>query len=376
MEQIIIDQKEEITMNLVHYFIAEKNYNPVIVHGIKDEIWLENMDSDYKLVRIVLKYIHNNEQLNYDRFRYKQIARRLKSKTLSLKMNVLNLYIDLGDSVSNLDNDGTENSVFVRDISDVNNEIITTTFTDIVEKTKHKEKGIELILKMTNDINKKNESKNKKMDKIFSKKKPIVTYTIIALCIIMFFISGLGYDNNLLFNLGALYGPYVRNGEIYRLITSMFLHAGIIHIVFNIYSLYIVGSKIEDFFGKWKYILIYLISGISGGLLSIMLNQEALSVGASGAIFGLFGALLYFGYTYRGYIGTIIKSQILPIVIYNLLMGFLISGIDNWAHIGGLVGGLITAYTLGTIDNKEYEVNRILLLFTYLAFLIYMVFFR
>jgi hypothetical protein len=78
MNEIRIDDKEVIVMNLVHYFVTEKNYNPVVVHGINDEIWLENMDSDYKIVRIVSRYIHNDEQLGFNRFRSKQITKKLK----------------------------------------------------------------------------------------------------------------------------------------------------------------------------------------------------------------------------------------------------------------------------------------------------------
>ena len=142
------------------------------------------------------------------------------------------------------------------------------------------------------------------------------------------------------------------------------------------YSLYIIGPKVEDFFGKWKFLFIYLISGISGGLLSVAMNLNVVSVGASGAIFGLFGALLYFGYNYRGYIGNIIRSQILPIVIYNLLLGFFIPGIDMWGHVGGLIGGLIASYMLGTIENKKYNLSNILLFIMYFGFLIYLGIFR
>ena len=105
MNEIRIDDKEVIVMNLVHYFVTERNYNPVVVHGINDEIWLENMDSDYKIVRIVSRYIHNDEQLSFNRFRYNQIARKLKMKTLSFKMNVLSIYTDLGENVKTLDKD-------------------------------------------------------------------------------------------------------------------------------------------------------------------------------------------------------------------------------------------------------------------------------
>ena len=377
MEHIKINNKDTIIMNLTHYFITERNYNPVIVHGINDEIWLENMNSDYKIIRIVSKYIHNNEQLDFDKFRSKQITKKLKMKTLSFKMNVINIYIDLGDNVTNInDEDSRDVSISIHKIDDIKKSIMSKIFPDIVEKTHHEEKGMEFLFKITEDINNSNERKNKTMEKIFSSKKPIITYVLIAICLVMFVLSDFGINTIRLIECGANVGSLVKSGEVYRLISYMFLHAGIIHIFFNMYSLYIVGPQVENFFGKWKFLLIYIISGITGGLLSIALNGEIISVGASGAIFGLFGALLYFGYNYRGYIGSIIKSQILPIVIYNLLLGFFISGIDMWGHVGGLIGGIITANMLGTIENKKYNFSNILLFIIYFGFLIYLGIFR
>ena len=377
MEQIKINHKDTIIMNLTHYFITEQNYNPVVVHGINDEIWLENMNSDYKIIRIVSKYIHNNEQLNFNRFRSKQITKKLKRKTFSFKMNVLNIYIDLGDNVTNVQEENSKDvSVFISKMSDIRKSVMSKIFPDIVEKTHHDEKGMEFLFKITDDINVSNEKKNKKMEKIFSSKKSIITYVLMGICILMFIVSNFGTDTLTLIKYGANVSSLVKSGEVFRLISYMFLHAGIFHLFFNMYSLYIVGPRVEDFYGKWKFLLIYMISGISGGLLSVAMNNDSVSVGASGAIFGLFGALLYFGYNYRGYIGSIIRSQILPIVIYNLFIGFFISGIDMWGHIGGLVGGIITSYVFGTIENKKYRFSNILLLLIYVSFLIYLVFFR
>lgn len=378
MEQIVINDKEVVVMNLVHYFVTEKNYNPVVVHGINDEIWLENMDYEYKIIRIVSRYIHNNEQLDFNKYRGRQIVKKLKMKTLSFKMKMLNIYTDYGDNVTNReDNNDKDTSIFINNINDIEkNPLVLEVFPDIVEKTQHDEKGIELLFKITDDINGTNERKNKKMEKIFSSKKPIVTWIIIALCIIMFFVSGMGYDTYTLVRYGANFSGLVRNGELYRLVTYMFLHAGIVHIGLNMYSLYIVGPRVEDFFGKWKYALIYFISGICGGLLSIGVTPDVVSVGASGAIFGLFGALIYFGYNYRGYIGAMIRSQVVPIVIYNLFMGLFIPGIDMWGHVGGLIGGILTANMVGTIENKKYNVSNIILLVVYMAFLIYLGIYR
>lgn len=371
MESIKIDNKEAVIMNLVHYFVTEKNYNPVVVHGINDEIWLENMNSNYKIVRIVSKYIHNNEQLKFDRFRSKQITKKLKFKTFSLKMNVFNIYIDLGDNVTELKDDSKDLSVFVKNMRDINNPLIVSVFPDIVEKTNHDEKGMQLLFKITDDINVSNEKKNKKMEKIFSAKRPLITYSLIILCIIMFVLTGGGYSDNYLVNLLVNSFDLVKSGQMFRLFTSMFVHFGLFHLFFNMYTLYIVGIKVEDFFGKTKYLLIYLISGICGSLLSISFHPDAVSAGASGAIFGLFGSLLYFGYNYRGYIGAIVRSQILPLVIYNLLIGFFVSYIDVSAHIGGLIGGLLVSKVLGTIDNKKYNLSDIVLFLMYFIFLIY-----
>lgn len=379
MDKVMINDKDTVVMNLVNYFVANKNYNPVVVHGINDEIWLENMDSEYRIVRIVSRYIHNNEQMKFNKFRSNQIIKKLKKKTLTMHMNALSIYIDLGDNVTDISvDDGKNNlSVLVKSINDLaKNKMIKEIFPDIVEKTHHDEDGMELLFKITDNINTVNERKSKKMEKIFSSKKPIVTNAIIVLCIMMFIISGFGFDTYALVKYGANSSILVKGGEYYRLFSYMFLHAGFIHILLNMYSLYIVGPQVENFFGKWKYILIYLFSGISGGLLSIAFNGNTISVGASGAIFGLFGALIYFGYNYRGYIGTIIRSQIVPIVIYNLLMGFFIPGIDVSGHVGGLLGGLIVSNMLGTIENKKYNISNIMLFVIYFGFLIYLGIFR
>lgn len=379
-ENVIIDKKDLMIMKLLHYFVTEEDYNPIILHGVNDEIWLENLNNPYKVVRIVNHYIHNNEQLSFDNFKVKQITNKLKSKTLSRKMKVLNIYLDLGESV-NLTSDSESESVVVKKITDLKNEHLISVFPDILTKTKYEEKGMELFAKITNDINNANKEKTKKLDKIFSIKKPIITYCIIALCILAFilmYIFGNGSSDNLtLIKFGAnLDILTVGLGEYFRLITCSFLHIGIFHLLFNMYALYVIGSQAESFFGKIKYLIIYLFSAVSASLLSLMFSSNVISAGASGAIFGLMGALLYFGYHYRIYLGNVIKSQIIPIIVINLLFGFLVSGVDNAAHIGGLIGGFLMAMVLGVPEHndKSSRINGMILLLIYLAFVIYMVF--
>ena len=370
MQELIINDKDLFVMNLVHYFITEKNYNPIIIHGVSDEIWLENLENDYKVIRIVSKHIHNNEQLGFDKFKLNQIVKKLKVKTLSIKMDVLNIYTDLGDTVNLQDKD-----IFIPTENHINNNILIEIFPDIVEKTKHNEDGLNLFLKITEDINSKTTNKNKVVDKIFSKKYPLITYSLIGINILLF-VYTLFANYDVLLKYG-MFNQFIKDGEFYRLFTSIFLHGGLIHLLFNMYALYVIGPQIESFFGKWKFLFIYIISGLSGSILSFTFNIDTLSIGASGAIFGLLGSVLYFGYYYRTYLGNVIRSQIIPIILYNLLLGFLLNNVDNFGHIGGLIGGVLSSMIVGVPDKKSKldRVNGIIVLIVYTAFLLYLSFY-
>lgn len=382
-KEIKLNNNDLLIMNLVHYFITEKNYNPVVLHGINDEIWLENLDNDYKLIRIVSHYIHNEEQLKFDRFKLKKIISNLKKKTFSLNMPVLNIYTSLGEDVILNDEDNNTLSLFISKVSEIENDNLTNLFPDIVEKTKHEEKGIDLFVKISDDINKESFAKSKRVEKIFSKKNPFITHAIILICMILFiamYIFGNGSnDIKTLIDFGGNATIYTKMGEYYRLFTSIFLHIGIIHLLCNMYSLYVLGPQVENFYGKIKYLSIFIISGISGSLLSTALSgNNIVSVGASGAIFGLLGSILYFGYHYRVYLGNVLKSQIIPLILLNLGIGFILSGIDNLAHIGGLIGGIFASMAVGVPDKstKTDKTNGYILLLIYISFLIYLAFFK
>ena len=319
--------------------------------------------------------------MRFDKFKVNKIIKSIKRKTLSLKMDVLNIYTDIGDSVVLNDYDDNSLDVFVEKISDLKTNHLIEVFPDIVEKTKFKERGINLMLKITDDINKKNAKSNVEHIRTFERKKPIITYLIMAICVIVFismYIFGNGsYDNLTLLNFGANLDTLTKSGEFYRLVTCAFIHIGIFHLLFNMYALYIIGPQVESFYGKARYIFIYLVSAITGSMLSIAFNHNVISAGASGAIFGLLGCLLYFGYHYRIYLGNVIKSQILPIIVLNLILGFMLTGIDNFAHIGGLVGGILATMAIGVPNKKNNteKINGIVLFTIYVAFCIYLAFF-
>lgn len=376
MDQIIVTKNDELVMKLLHYFITEKGYNPIILHGAKDEIWLENLNEEYEIVRIVSNYIHNDEQLNTDLFRTKQIVKKIKRKTFSFKMNTLSLFVNLGDSVnmnkisySNID---CANLKSIKDIK--NYTFITENYPTITNEINSKEKGMELFMKITEDINKKNIETSNKAEDVFSKKTPYITYILIFINILFYVLSII---SNSFYNSMVLNPSKILNGEYYRLLSCIFMHGGIIHLLCNMYCLYVIGPQVESFFGKIKYIVIYLLSGIIGSLMSLSITNS-ISLGASGAIFGLLGSILYFGYHYRVYLSQAIKSQIIPIIVLNLFLGFMLNGVDNAAHIGGLIGGVLVSMMAGVKykSSTMEKVNGLILTIIFTLFLIYLGFFR
>ena len=95
LKNIKINKLDEMTMRLLHYFINEENYTPIILHGVKNEVWLENLDAKYRIIRIVTNYIHNDTQFDYDMVKTKHIAKRIKRKTFSFKINVFSIFINI-----------------------------------------------------------------------------------------------------------------------------------------------------------------------------------------------------------------------------------------------------------------------------------------
>ena len=376
--EIMLDDKNVLAMKLLHYFITEKNYNPIILQGVDNEIWLENLDADCKVIRIVSGYIHNDEQYDFDVFKTKRIMKKIKRKTFSFNMNVMSFFLDMGENVTkDINEDSKLMGIKVSDESDINkSDVVKKLFPDISKKMVYSEDGIELFAKITNDINEHNREDASKVEEVFKDKGPYITYILIVINVLLYVLPILlGYYNEIITRF-CMHGPTIRLGEYYRLVTSCFLHGSIIHLFFNSYALYVIGSQIENFFGRIKYLIIFLVSGILGNLFSMIFNGNIPSIGASGAIFGLMGALLYFGYHYRVYLGTVLKNQLIPIILLNLALGFILNGVDNFAHIGGLIGGIMISSSLG-VKNKSTtfeKVNGTIITLIFTAVLIYVAF--
>ena len=374
MSSISMDKKDEIVMKLVHFLVTKENYTPIVVSGVRNEVWLENVEGPYKIIRINSNYIHNKEQFNFDIYKTNNVAKQIKKKTLSWKMNVLNIFLDLNDSVK-LNSINYIDNIKVNDTQDlVHNETVVEAFPNIEKDIINADNDVDLIVNVTNDINSKTAKENRKYEEVFKPKKIVVTYALMAICTLIYILQ-IFFPS--LTALGAVNGTLVRNGKVYRLITSMFMHGSIWHLLCNMYSLYVIGCATENYFGKKKFLLIYLVSGIIGSMFSCIFNT-GWSLGASGAIFGLMGALCYFGYYYRLYMGKALYNEIIPVIVLNLALSIIVSNIDFYAHIGGLIGGVFITMGLGVKNktDKQSSINGWITFGILFIFTLYMLFFR
>lgn len=191
------------------------------------------------------------------------------------------------------------------------------------------------------------------------------TTGLIVINVLVFFLLSLRGDTEsgyFMLQYGAMYEPLVTDGhEYYRLITSLFLHFGIQHLLNNMVMLGALGYQLENEIGRIKFLLIYFISGIGGNLCSLYWNvshgEQIISAGASGAIFGLMGALLYIVAVNRGRLGRLSGRGMLIMVEMSLYFGLTSSGVDNSAHVGGLICGILITvllYRRKRMDHSQY----------------------
>ena len=182
--------------------------------------------------------------------------------------------------------------------------------------------------------------------------EPRVTYAIMAILIVAWLaeFAGGGTSSRAYIE-GALYGPAVADGDVWRLITSGFLHdpRSPIHLLFNMYILYWLGTMLEPGLGHLRFAALYLASLLSGTLGALLLSPDAVTVGASGAVFGLMGAAFVLQ---RSQGIDPMQSGIGPVILLNLALGFIIPGISIGGHLGGLAGGALAALGMDRVRRE------------------------
>jgi len=199
-------------------------------------------------------------------------------------------------------------------------------------------------------------------------RRAVVAYSVFALNIIIFILmelAGGSTSESTMLAFGVKSNFEINQGEIWRFLTPVFLHIGILHLAFNSYAIWIVGPQVEKLYGASRFLLLYVLTGIAGVVASYWYHPYDASAGASGAVFGLFGVLLVFSFKYRKTIPTFFSQAlgkgILLTIGINLVIGYMIPQVDNSAHLGGLIAGGVLAAVVpfqkpGEIPGKGSKV--------------------
>jgi membrane associated rhomboid family serine protease len=169
-----------------------------------------------------------------------------------------------------------------------------------------------------------------------------VTRALIAINVAIYLVTvaqggGLNAPGGALFDKWILYGPFVAHGDWWRLVTAMFLHASIIHIGFNMFALWVIGTPVEQYLGKARYLGLYFVSGLAGSAGGLIQAPHIPILGASGAIFGILGAMLILEWQVTGRLA----GNAMTWIVINLAISFAIPNVSWGGHVGGLIGGIL-----------------------------------
>lgn len=360
--------------HLAHHLMMNEDFQLLHMNSQTDEVWLEKQNRQVStIIRLVHKGYHWKNHLKTDIatvfHRVTMMMRSLKGK----KIEVFNVYITEHEPVDDWEtlkktmilkekkpvrmnvfylsesNYQTEQTRLCQKMSVQEPEIGTTNNKTTVQDYKH---TFQYIL----------EQKYNDIRTIFTFGKPRLVYMLMAFTIMMYILTGWINDIGMISDNKAL------EYEWWTLLSSLFLHISLLHLSINLIALYYLGSLIEKIYGSTRFILIFLLAGIGAGIVSHFLHSQIL-LGNSGALFGLLGALFYFGFTYQKLFIRTIEKPIFFILLLNLAIGLLVLQLDIIAHIAGFLFGFLVAVGL-SLPQKKFHILQVVALTGYLLILI------
>lgn len=355
---------------LIHHLVVNENMVALKVKSNEKEVWLEKEGvNETTIVRLFRRNLDWTNYITRDIEKLAQHGEKVRKQLRARRINIINVYISNFLPVDSYDQTLNKTYVTKNKRLKINSYIIDGEFRNtfgirnLNETLECKLPTIDdkegtnpdKIHFYRNEVKTISEKKIEEERSIFTYGKPLFTYLILINILIIFaLMEYLGSSTSLLtlIEFGAKFNPLIREGEWWRFFTSIFLHIGFLHFFMNSLALYYLGSAVERIYGTQRFVFIYVLAGIFGSISSFAFNSQV-AAGASGAIFGCFGALLYFGVIHRKLFFRTMGVNVIVILIINLALGFTIPMIDNGAHIGGLIGGFLASAFLQLPKQKR-----------------------
>lgn len=366
-------QENYMFWRLALYFTSQLNFRIVQLSEDEKELWLEKMENQQlQVVRLIRYNLDWGSWMERDIEKTAGNGERIRQRLGKKGLGVLNIYVSAYPPVDDYEyrlqtpfqlQEGSKTEVTTMIMAPVLYEseaeklkrffsapfIVPTDVPEDYEEVDNiKQQTFMAAVK-----------KEKEEQAVFRAGKPLFTYFFMAIQILMFlFLEWKGGSTNTstLVQYGAKFNPLIFEGEWWRFFTPIVLHIGFVHLLMNTLSLFYLGTAVERLFGNFRFLFIYILAGFTGALASFLFN-DGVSAGASGAIFGCFGALLFFGCIFKDLFFRTIGMNIFVVLGINLALGYVLPGIDNAGHIGGLAGGFLAAAIIHLPRKKNLLVQ-------------------
>ncbi|WP_339165629.1 rhomboid family intramembrane serine protease [Siminovitchia sp. FSL W7-1587] len=376
-----MEREQWMFWRLAQLFIQELHYRLVRLNEDENEIWLEaERNKRIHFIRLISTNLDWSNWLKRDVEKTWEQAERLRKHLFKKELNVVNIYVTQHPPVD--DYDWVIERPFMAGSGKTKVETVIlareTAEDAFVRLGKHFEFAFPLSemsflesdhISLKEQVIHHTREQEREERALFEFGKPFFTYLFIAVQIFMFFlveIKGGSTNVQTLIRFGAKYNPLILSGEWWRFFTPIFLHIGILHLIMNTLALFYLGTAVERIFGRLRFLWIYLFSGFTGSVASFLFTDN-LSAGASGAIFGCFGALLYIGVMNTQLFFRTIGTNVLFLIGINLVFGFTVPGIDNAGHIGGLVGGFLATGVVHFPKKRKWATQFLFLVIAAIA---------
>ncbi len=384
----LMEQKASYMMYTYANQLAEQHgYDIIYINNNVEEIWLEKyLNKTSSIIRISTTGFDWKNHLKKDIGIVFQKTRAMKKMLRGKDIEIHNVYISPHTPIDSWEM--LKKTLIVQEKNPIKMNIYYLSGNEIVSERNRLEKNISIsfneisdekdIDQIENEIQQykldlfhKVQEKQKNEESIFTYGKPFITYLLIAINTLLFLLlefKGGSENTSTLIEFGAKLNPLIVDGEWWRLITSMFLHIGILHFVSNMLFLYYFGSLAERIYGSFRFLVVYFLAGIGGSIASFVFVAN-ISAGASGALYGLLGAFIYFGIFHKRIFFQTIGSNILVLLGINIILGFTLPQLDVSAHFGGLIAGFIAAGIIHFPKKRNFPVQLAALIIYVVAIL-------